>query len=220
VTSGQVHYGLGEMSHTAGSGRNVDTQHQVVLNQLKSGKTYHFKVVSRDLFGREQESQPLTFSTAKAQPRSKSAAVSLDRDGPEIEDSNFQRVGSDYLFRLQLAAPSTVFVGRKGAVRKQVADVATAPTERQDISSHEGLSSGRGLTINACQNCHHRQIAATHPVGVLPKPGMVIPPEYPTLPDGRISCVSCHTVHSSNNEYLARKPGRRDLCVGCHQDML
>jgi predicted CXXCH cytochrome family protein len=220
VSSGQVYYGLGEMSQSAGSGKNFDTQHQVVLNQLKPGKTYHFKVVSRDLFGREEESRPLTFSTARAVTRSAAAGGAGGRGEPEIADSSFQRVGSDYLFSLQLAAPSTVFVGRKGAVRKQVAEVVTAPTAGKDKTSHEGLSSGPLLTINACRTCQQRQTTATHPVGVLPKPGMVIPPEYPTLPDGRISCISCHTVHGSNNEYLARKPGRRDLCVGCHQDML
>ncbi len=221
VTNGQVYYGLEEMSQSVGSGRNFDTQHQVILHQLKPGKTYNFKVVSRDLFGREQESPPLTFSTARAVTRSTSAGGDVGREGPEIADSNFQRVGSDYLFSLQLATPATVFVGRKGAVRKQDADVTiTTPTASKDKTSHEGLSTGSVLTINACRTCHQRQTTATHPVGVLPKPGMVIPPEYPTLPDGRISCVSCHTVHSSNNEYLARKPGRRDLCVGCHQDML
>jgi predicted CXXCH cytochrome family protein len=221
VTSGQVYYGLEEMSQSAGSGRNVDTQHQVVLNQLKPGKTYHFKVVSRDLFGREQESQPLTFSTARAVTRSTPAQGDVSKGGPEIANSNFQRVGSDYLFSLQLSTPATVYVGRKGAVRKQVAEVATTtPAASKDKASHEGLSTGSVLTINACRTCHQRQTTATHPVGVLPKPGMVIPPEYPTLPDGRISCISCHTVHGSNNEYLARKPGRRDLCVGCHQDML
>ena len=221
VTSGQVYYGLEEMSQSAGSGRNFDTQHQVVLNQLKPGKTYHFKVVSRDLFGREQESQPLTFSTARAVTRSTPAKGDVSRGGPEIANSNFQRVGSDYLFSLQLSTPATVYVGRKGAVRKQVAEVATTtPAASKDKASHEGLSTGSVLTINACRTCHQRQTTATHPVGVLPKPGMVIPPEYPTLPDGRISCISCHTVHGSNNEYLARKPGRRDLCVGCHQDML
>jgi predicted CXXCH cytochrome family protein len=220
VTNGQVYFGLGDMSQSAGSGKNVDTQHQVVLNQLKPGKTYHFKVVSRDLFGREQESKPLTFSTARAVTRSVSAADAGGSGGPEIADSNFQRVGPDYLFSLQLAAPSTVFVGRKGAIRKQVGDIARTPAASKDQRSHEGLSTGSVLTINACRTCHNRQTSATHPVGVLPKPGMVIPPEYPTLPDGRISCVSCHTVHGSNNEYLARKPGRRDLCVGCHQDML
>jgi len=221
VTSGQVYYGLNDMSQSAGSGKNVDTQHQVVLNQLKSGKTYNFKVVSRDLFGREQESQPLTFSTARVVTRPTPAGGTVGRGGPEIANSNFQRVGSDYLFSLQLATPSTLFVGRKGAVRQQDVDVATnPPPANTDKSSHEGLSTGPVLTINACRTCHQRQITATHPVGVLPKPGMVIPPEYPTLPDGRISCVSCHTVHSSNNEYLARKPGRRDLCVGCHLDML
>ena len=220
LTNAQVYYGLGEMSDSVSSGGNFGTQHQVVLNQLKPGKTYNFKVLSRDLYGREQESLPLMFSTAKVITRTAPPAMSVDRRGPEIADSNFQRVGSDYLFSLQLATPSTVYIGRKGAIRKQDAEVTTTPTASKDKTSHEGLSTGSVLTINACRSCHQRQTTATHPVGVLPKPGMVIPPEYPTLPDGRISCVSCHTVHGSNNEYLARKPGRRDLCVGCHQDML
>ncbi|MFO7811486.1 MAG: cytochrome c3 family protein [Pelovirga sp.] len=223
LTNAQVYYGLGDMSQSVSSGGNFGTQHQVVLNQLKAGKTYHYKVVSRDLFGREQESQSLTFSTARPVSRSMTTAEPADNKGPEIADSNFQRVGSDYLFSLELATPATVYIGRKGVVRKQVAEAAataTTATTGNDKTSHEGLSTGSVLTINACRNCHQRQTTATHPVGVLPKSGMEIPPEYPTLPDGRISCISCHAVHGSNNEYLARKPGRRDLCVGCHRDML
>lgn len=220
LTNAQVYYGLEEMSQSVSSGGNVGTQHQVVLNQLKAGKTYHYKVISRDLYGREQESQSLTFSTARPVSRSMTTTEPADNKGTEIDANNFQRVGSDYLFSLELAAPSTVYIGRKGAVRKQVVEAATTPTAGNDKTAHKGLSTGSVLTINACRSCHQRQATATHPVGVLPKPGMVIPPEYPTLPDGRISCVSCHTVHGSNNEYLARKPGRRDLCVGCHRDML
>jgi predicted CXXCH cytochrome family protein len=71
-----------------------------------------------------------------------------------------------------------------------------------------------------CRNCHQSQSGTTHPVNVLPPPGMIIPPEYPTLADGRITCASCHSTHSSDYEYLAIRAGKRELCVGCHKDML
>src|SRR6056297_2107969 len=55
LTSAHVYYGPGEMTQSVSSGGNFGTQHQVVINQLKPGKTYNFKVLSRDLYGREQE---------------------------------------------------------------------------------------------------------------------------------------------------------------------
>lgn len=220
LTSAQVVYGLEDMSQSTRSGGRYGLRHQVVLNQLKPGKTYNFRVVSRDLQGREEKSQVLTFSTARAVARTQSAVDSFDRSGPKVAAESFRRHGSDYLLTLQFGKPSTVFVGRKGPVREQVAKVEIPAAESVGRDVHTDLSSGAVLTITSCRSCHQKQISATHPVGVLPKPGMVIPPEYPTLPDGRISCVSCHAVHGSNNEYLARKPGKRDLCVGCHQDML
>lgn len=226
LTNARVVYGLGEMSQSARSGDRYGLRHQVVLNQLQPGKTYNFRVVSRDLYGHEEESTVLTFSTAKAIDRSQPAKAFADRRRSEVADKNFWRRGSDYLLTLQFDQPATVFVGRQGAVRDQVvtvinragAAVAGEADGAKDV--HADLSSGAVLTIASCRSCHQRQTSATHPVGVFPKAGMVIPPEYPTLPDGRISCISCHAVHGSNNEYLARKPGKRELCVGCHEDML
>jgi predicted CXXCH cytochrome family protein len=60
--------------------------------------------------------------------------------------------------------------------------------------------------------------SSSHPVNILPKPGMVIPPEYPLLADGRISCMSCHVYHGGNFEHRLVKPDKQSLCKGCHSD--
>lgn len=220
LTDARVFYGLKDPTQVAGSGRRYGVQHQVVLNQVQPGKTYNFRAVSRDLFGRDHESETLTFSTARAVPGAPQVSTSRAKGGPSLVASSVRRRGSNYLFDLRLENPATLFVGSKGEVREQQAEPPPIATAEAGTDVHAGLSTGAVLTIDSCRSCHSKQNAATHPVNVFPKPGMVIPPEYPTLPDGRISCISCHAIHGSNNEYLARKPGKRDLCVGCHQDML
>ncbi|MBW2186551.1 MAG: cytochrome c3 family protein, partial [Deltaproteobacteria bacterium] len=47
-------------------------------------------------------------------------------------------------------------------------------------------------------------------------PGMIIPPEYPLLENGRMTCMTCHQPHSSNNEARLLKEGKKELCTGCH----
>ena len=79
------------------------------------------------------------------------------------------------------------------------------------------------FTINTftCRNCHLGiKEELSHPVNVYPKPGMIIPQEYPTLADGRILCMSCHAKHASDNEYRLLKSSKKALCTGCHGDFL
>jgi predicted CXXCH cytochrome family protein len=217
-----VLYGDEDLSQTSDKGTRFGLQHQVVLHNLTPDRTYRYSVVSHDLFGRSQVSEPRTFSTEKPF----TAANSDDIDNPsngepsDSVDNTFQRLGTDYLFQLELAEPSSVFVGSKGPPRRQSAPDAEKGAAIADEKSHAGLSSKVVISMRACGSCHKNQSTATHPVNVYPKPGMVIPPEYPTLPDGRITCNSCHNLHGSDYEFLARKQGKRELCVGCHLDMM
>jgi predicted CXXCH cytochrome family protein len=220
LADAQVRYGQKELNQKSDPGKRLGRYHEVILYDLKPDKTYNFQVTSTDIFGRSQTSAPLTFSTAKP-------TVTADRNEPGNEEnigvnSRFRRFGNDYLVELSMTRPVTVFIGSKGAIRPQEVAIKNnqgiGPEELD--GSHEGLSDGTLLTIVACRNCHQDQGSTTHPVNVLPKSGMVIPPEYPVLPNGRITCASCHFTHSSDNEYLAIKPGKRELCVGCHKDMM
>jgi predicted CXXCH cytochrome family protein len=216
LTNALVRYGDGDLSQSSQSGNRFGRRHQVTLYNLKPDRTYRFSVVSKDLFGRSQASEPSTFSTARSFDATPPAAAGDSPSGAEDGmTGRFQRLGTDYLLELTLKQPSTVFVGTRAETRPRSPD----QTGRDDIY-HASLSSKQVVTMEACRSCHKNQTTATHPVNVYPKPGMIIPPEYPTLPDGRITCRSCHESHGSDNEFLTVKGGKRELCVGCHRDMM
>ncbi len=215
LTDAQVHYGVQDLSQRSDRSKRYGRSHQVRLYNLRPDERYQFQVVSTDLFGRSQSSKVRDFTTEKPFEMKKTAAAS----GATIAlQSNIQRLGNAYLVQLKTDKPTAVFVGSIGKFRiqkdgpKQPATVAA--------TAHDGLSAGVDLGIAACLNCHRHQEQTTHPVNVPPKPGMTIPPEYPTLPDGRITCASCHLTHSSDYKYLSIRRGKRELCVGCHKDML
>jgi len=65
ITDALVRYGDTDLSKTSQPSMRLGRQHQVVLNTLKADRIYHFTAVSRDLFGRSQVSELLTFSTSK-----------------------------------------------------------------------------------------------------------------------------------------------------------
>lgn len=221
LADAQVRYGTGELSQTAKSGNRFGRRHEVVLYDLKPDQTYRFTAVSQDLFGRSRNSEPMSFSTSKPLSVSPPVAALSPLGGEEAGVvASFSRIGADYLVELTLGKPGSVFVGSREVPPTPAAPAASdAPTGGND-RHHAGLSSKRAVSLDVCGSCHRKSATATHPVNVLPKPGMVIPPEYPTLPDGRITCRTCHETHSSDHAYLAVKGGRRELCVGCHKDML
>lgn len=215
LTDAQVRYGGQDLSQSSDRSKRFGRSHQVRLYNLKPDQRYQFQVVSTDLFGRSQESGILDFSTEK--PFSiKNPAIATG--ATFALQSSIQRLGNDYLVQLQTNKPTAVFVGSIGKFRIQKDEPKQPVTVA--ATAHAGLSTGVELGIAACLNCHRQQAQTTHPVNVLPKPGMTIPPEYPTLPNGRITCASCHLTHSSDYEYLAIRRGKRELCVGCHKDML
>ena len=241
LTDALVLYGDGELTQTSKPGKRLGYRHQVVLYDLKPDLTYRFKVVSTDLFGRSQQSEALTFSTEKPHRPAQSAqsgqlVLTVSGEQPAAArtpeetlatqadqaaaTSRFLRHERDYLLVLSLERPAAVFVGTSGDVRQQQDGSIPAAEADRVQASHSGLNGMSERSIGACRSCHRNQARTTHPVNVYPKPDMTIPREYPTLPDGRITCASCHLPHASDNEYLARKPGKRELCIGCHQDMI
>ena len=207
LSAALVRYGIEDLSQASQPGKRLDREHQVVLYNLQPDTTYRFTAVSHDLFGRSQVSEPLTFSTAEPL----TAAQQENSDNPPEGDdqsemiTSFKRRSGLYLLELTLKQPASVFIGS---------------IERQGLPEdefHTGLSSRVVSSMEACLNCHD---AHAHPVNVSPtKPGTVIPPEFPTLPDGRITCGSCHVPHSSDNYNFKRKSGTNEFCVSCHQKL-
>jgi len=157
------------------------------------------------LFGRSQVSEPFTFSTSESftvtQPDDSGDLPGNGNEGGIV--SRFQRLGTDYLIELTFEQPVSVRIGTTGESRCLPEDVF-----------HAGLSCGKASSIEACLNCHSTH---QHPVNVSPtKQGTTIPPEFPTLQGGRLTCTSCHEPHGSNYMYFTRKYRKRELCVSCH----
>jgi predicted CXXCH cytochrome family protein len=201
-----VHYGIQDLSQTSEPSKRLGRQHEVDLYNLQPDTIYRFTAVSHDVFGRSQVSEPLTFSTAEPL----TAAQQENSDNPPEGDdqsemiTSFKRRSGLYLLELKLKQPASVFIGsieRRGLPEDEF---------------HTGLSSRVISSMEACLNCHD---AHAHAVNVSPKPGIVVPPEFPTLLDGRITCGSCHFPHSSDNYYFTRKSGTNEFCVSCHQKL-
>jgi predicted CXXCH cytochrome family protein len=211
ITNGFVRYGNSDLAQTSEPGPEVGQRHQVVLYNLKTDQTYRYSVVSTDLFGRSKSSAPMEFSTANPDltpPPSNSDNAIGEEDIGLI--SSFRRFGNDYLLELTLTQPAWVLVGSNGESQRLDQNRGVP-----DDEFHADLSSQLTSSLGACLNCHK---AHAHPLNVPPGPGMNVLQEYPTLPDGRITCSSCHAPHGSNFYYLTRKHFQRDLCVGCHTD--
>jgi len=221
LTTGRVRFGEEDLTRISEPNKRLGHRHEVTIHDLKLDQSYLFSVVSTDLFGRSEISAPLKFSTSNPYVAPGTESGNPLQKGVEEEmHGSFQRFGPDYLLELTLAQPAAVYVGSSGKARPPASTVEITGAAMDVDAMHKALNNQAVISMKACKTCHYKQSTTTHPVNVYPKPGMTIPPEYPTLPDGRITCGSCHIAHSSDYEYLTRKKRKRELCVGCHKDML
>jgi len=211
VSDSMVVYGLNGLDMSSPLNCTLTKQHEVTLTGLLAPKTYQFAVVSQDIFGQKAVFKTLSLSTANAVP---SPAGSINNVPPSIEfTSELSGVGDSYLLKLTINKAATVSLGKLPAGSKKAAAVAM-PT------NHLPLKSKFDINITICYTCHAGvKQALSHPVNVLPKEGMTIPTEYITLPDGRLTCNSCHAYHGSDIEFRLIKSSKKELCVGCHADM-
>lgn len=86
-------------------------------------------------------------------------------------------------------------------------------------TSHGELQIKVDRAIELCLGCHaDYQGRSSHPVNILPRRPMMIPADYPTSPEGRITCLTCHAAHGSNLNAMLRKSAEGELCLGCHSD--
>jgi len=204
VTDAMVRYGDGERNLTSAPSLRLGLEHQVVLRNLRANKAYRFIAVSRDLFGRTQESSPITFSTADIVAAAPSVSAISQPDNIVGFVYDFKRRNDDYLLELTFDQPAMAYVGIRGQARSQ-----GLPADE----FHDGLSNQFMMSMKACLNCHKAHL---HPLNVVPKkPGIIIPQEFPTLSGGRISCSSCHEPHGSDFYFHLRKP-EQQLCASCH----
>jgi predicted CXXCH cytochrome family protein len=210
----QVFYGLdGKLNQSSILDRQLVTNHAVMLIGVHPGKFYKYKVVSVDEAGNRTESDVKSVIMDVVRPEALEETGRLDVLEPEIKAKSYRK-GSKFLVVVSANQAVTV---RLGILPKKYSD---DDSDGPKVVRHMPLSSQAETTIGVCYTCHveYKKILS-HPINVYPKRGMTIPPEYSTLSDGRISCMSCHVAHASNVEFRVVKADKKELCRGCHPNM-
>lgn len=219
IASSMVNYGVKNLNMSSPLGNSFTTNHQVTLTGLKSKTTYQFKVVSDDLFGNQAISDIFTLATDKTFPLSTEEPLPPAASLGKIDiDTEIFQSNDQYLVKITTNQPVKMALGSMPTTLQKAIYVKDSDSPQE--VKHVITNGGTRLNISICYSCHRQyQEGMSHPVNVYPKRGIVIPPEYPTLPDGRMTCMSCHTRHASNMRNRLIKSSKRALCVGCHQDM-
>ncbi len=186
-------------------GGEFTKKHRIILNGLKNNNKYHYRVVSRDIYGNMLKSGELSFDTSENFSR---AATPEEDSGyfPLINSITPFRAGNSQGIYLMVSAnkPSGLSVWVKEAAPPGM-DGRHAP----------GLADARYSAIEVCKKCHIQN--ASHPVGVRAKGEKVITPQdLPTIEDGVITCVTCHLPHGGGKMYFARMDMNKDICIKCH----
>jgi len=210
----QVFYGLDKPDQRSTLDTQYSRNHAVTLTGVKLGKSYKYKVVSVDVAGNRSESNVQTMVVEVIQGKKDDSTGVRDHKDPEVS-VKYYRKGSKCIV---VVNSETLINVALGLLPKKYADDGSE-TEAK-VVRHLQLNNPETTNTGICYSCHieYKKIL-THPINVYPKRGMSIPPEYPTLPDGKLSCMSCHVKHASDVEFRLIKADRRDLCRGCHKDI-
>lgn len=215
----RIDYGIDDPTLSSPLDGNFSTRHQVTLMGIAPDKTYRFRAVSGDLHGNRATSDILTFSSqapfslldGQTQP------IAAYSRNIEITPEFFQSDG-EYLVKISANQPVEVALGLLPVTELK----ASAGNEEEAVSvyRHPVTTDAFQLNISLCFKCHQGyKDGPSHPVNVYPKRGMTIPPEYPTLADGRMTCSTCHERHASNRKFRTIWGSKKELCLGCHKDM-
>lgn len=214
LSDSQVFYGLDRLDQSSMLDRQPVTDHIVILTGVKPGHAYKIKVVSVDLVGNRVESAIKSVVVDGPAPERLEQTGQLGGIDPEFKVRCYRRGNKNLVV---VSADQAISV-RLGIVPGKYAENSSGmqPT----LIRHLPLNTPAVTNIGICYSCHVKyEKILSHPINVYPKRGMIIPPEYATLPDGRISCMSCHANHASNLEFRLIKDGKEALCRGCHQDI-
>ena len=213
-----IRYGLGRLNRNSGLDSTYTGHHEVVITGIKANKNYRFKVESESMAGGKAVSEEKQFSTARAFRIDQASLTDTGRDEElKLECKAFRGKNDRYILRVTASHPVAVAVGLVPDEKDKKYGSADSGSE---VVKHIITSDDLFVNITVCYTCHREyQKILSHPINVYPKPGMIIPAQYSTLADGRISCNSCHANHASNVKFRLIKSGKRELCIGCHKDM-
>lgn len=134
--------------------------------------------------------------------------------------TNFRRMANAIELEIVTLQPATVAIGRIEQKQKTTSTEVSPQLQTLHVSTekdHQPLSDKKQVNTTICYKCHRSTVTgASHPINVTAPPGMIIPSRYPLLSDGKLTCMTCHSRHASNNEARLLMEGKKELCTGCH----
>ncbi|MFH1076306.1 MAG: cytochrome c3 family protein [Pseudomonadota bacterium] len=225
-TTCRVEYGLSEKYGSKGVMDSLfKTRHEVTITGLEQSKTYHYRIVARDMRGNESASSDFIIDTSVISPlitTEDTAQESLS--GAHISVKRYQWFLADNNLGLYIETTEPVTLKVEylkvpdGTVDAALHEIEAMALGKEPGMSKKGLRTGRELRIDLCYECHTPDtLGVSHPVGVVLRKGMKPPPDLPLLDGSIITCVTCHENHGSNIPHFGRKQGR-GLCDSCHAD--
>jgi len=228
-TTSKVRYGINRLDKLSPGLKSLTRRHTVELDSLKSNRKYKLAVVAVDFFGNQAVSEPFTLSTDKDYLAPLHEFLLPRKGACRIVEVQFYNVGGRYLALFELSQDLSVSIGvEKNSIDlNQIVAVSGAAGEKKSAvvgeavavrgKLHDFLVSAQTLTIDNCLYCHKEvRREMSHPIDVLPKRNMHVPADYTLLPNGRISCMTCHVKHAGDNMFRLVRAQGKEFCSGCH----
>ncbi len=214
ITNAQVLYGEDSLNSRTALDDRWATNHEITVAGLDGGRNYRFVAVSQDINGNKAMSPEMLFSTRAFFDSSRRQGENVPV--PVAMKANFYQQQGRVFGHFEADYPVSLRLGSKG---QQHLAMAAQESQLSRPQGHLELTDPHSLTITVCVSCHPQAKGVhSHPVGIRPKAGMHIPSDYKIMADGRLSCMSCHQAHASDNEYRLTRASRKDLCLGCHRN--
>ena len=217
IADSTVIYGEGEPARKSIADPQLSKAHEVLLTDLQPRKTYSFVAVSQDIFGNKAVSPAMTLSTHTFFSRPGVEKVKMSEK--VTVSGKYFRADNRFFARFVANQPVSMRVGTLDGLihvstKESVGQSGRLPPEHLPLADPHFLNTG------VCYTCHPQTKGVlSHPVDVSPKRGMLIDSrEYKLLGDGRLTCMSCHVPHASDNEYRMVRSDKKKLCLGCHKN--
>jgi len=218
-----VEYGLSKKyGQKTPEDKVLTDSHRVTLYGLTADQLYHFRVVSKDIFGNLARSADFTLNTNVVISTSEGLPQTESRhdDGFRVENLEVFVLNSKLGLYIETTVPVRAIVEcvRVEKVnRVPVAEQNDAATATDNGDIHDRIIERKAWALEACYGCHlPESLGVSHPVGVEPTGTTTIPEDLP-MEGGVITCVTCHKPHGGDRKYFAQKEITEDICISCHE---
>ena len=213
LASATLYYGTGNPDKYSTKPVGYKSEHSIELYTLVPDKTYNFLVRVEDIYGNARESTVYSFSTDKSFTIDE-VERKADSQAPMHLNSDIYRSDDNYLVRLKATKPVSIEI----ATYDMPSFSLLKKRSNETPVNHIPLKNIYETNLLMCETCHRASNDNfSHQVHSRAKLGSNIPAEYSRLPNGQISCLTCHLQHASKNQFHLRESSGRKLCIGCHK---